>query len=217
MTIYRIADWEANGYDDSDFFESHYDTETGTLDAVEVGSTRYAGLCPERVAELALVRPISEAPLEVVEAIRKIFVSSIHGTLVFAEERDCEPQDANKGNRLKLAYEVKHKGEKIAAGLAGTVFWCGAFGKFYRNGYNKPGRHNRRVGLKLDDGRSVFVALKACNREKPAESSEALLVIAERISWKVHVAEVIGCRAWLTHDWITPCLAKLKASLVIQN
>lgn len=210
MTIYRVAEWEVNGYNDSDFCEAHYNTETDKLEGVEVHSTRYAGLCAERVAELAKVRHLSEAPMEVIESIRRIIVGRIHRALMSAEERDCKPENASNGNRLILNRDVRHKGETLVKGLAGTVFWCGAYGKFYKNGYNKPGRHNRRVGLALDDGRRVFVALSACDREKPAESSEVLLASAEKISWNVRVAEVVGCRAWLSHDYLTPMLKKLK-------
>lgn len=66
-TLYRCCDdWEHNGYDDSDWYCVAYDTSTGTLRRVEVGSTRHGGGVNHGGGVLPMtddVRPFAHAAL----------------------------------------------------------------------------------------------------------------------------------------------------------
>lgn len=157
--------WEHNGYDDSDFYAVVWDRADGIIRNVLTGSTRWAGgirsfpSCTDEDELYAAERQLARVMFK---ALRD------------AEHRDhFTPDDAERGQELELLVDGKWSDRitgtvhQYRAGDVGVVFWCHAYGTFYRKGYNKPGRDNRRVGLNFDDGRKIFVMLKKC--KKPGE------------------------------------------------
>lgn len=159
--LHKLTSWEDNGYHDSYFYVSVWDDEARTVRAIETGSTAYSGGNSE----------CSYPPISDVNALRDAITwlaDYIYNVIRPQEHADVlEPQAAELRADYRLTRAVKHKGEKYESGLVGRAFWSGAYGQFYRNGYNRPNRANTRVGLELTDGRKVFVALSAlrCNRE----------------------------------------------------
>lgn len=200
---HALCEWEANGYDDSDFFVAEYDDETGIVSKREIGSTRYAGGMDkyERVTDPDIVR---KAESWLAESTFAYLKSMDH----FAVE---EPDDAANGTRLRLLRDVRHKGEKYTAGTIGTAFWCGAFGTFYRNGYNKHNRFNRRVGIRLDDGRTFFCALEACRLDREVTSDIELRIHAEQIASRLDFTRHFG-GAWPTYDFANAVVRKASAA-----
>jgi len=178
MTKYLLDDRERNGRDDSDFYAIYFDTETGTIRSAEYGSTRYAGGGFTAPAEY-----LRDIPEEVKPKIAQAFAAEIYRRLKIEEDELVNrPRDAAKGDRLALLVNGTYTDKKVSppsvteytAGEAATVIWIGAFGTFYRNGYNHPNRSNRRVGLKFDDGRVIFVALSKCKLAREVLPDEYL-------------------------------------------
>lgn len=185
-----LTEWEVNGYDDSDFYASVYDDQTRTIEGICTGSTRYAGA---RSADQSVYPPISD-PVVLQGAIHALTVV-IFDTIRAAEYRDVmEPNDAPKGAILRTIRNCKHRGSVIPAGTVGEVFWCDAFGTFYRNGYNKPCRENRRVGMRLADGSSVYVALSACRLDREPMSDQELFERANVLADDCQFSKGTGLR-----------------------
>ena len=198
-----LCEWEANGYHDSYFYGIAFDTTTSEIVSVSLGATAYGG-----GADAVSHGPITPAiALAVRTAIRDRYIAEYRT----AEVMDIEtPADASNGQRLSLIRNVRHRGEKYLAGTEGTVFYCHAFGTFYRNGYNRPCRGNRRVGLRLDDGSSIYVALSACKRVEAPLTDDALMDNAERVARNAGAVKgLTGCRAWLSSDYISAPIAAL--------
>lgn len=175
-----LCDWEDNGYDDSDFYVSRWNAETGAIEAVLVGTTRGYMLAPAQVLatddEVLAARAAAER--EIFDAMRKA-----HHADVF------EPQSVGVGDKVAVA--IAHKAKDKAAGTTvelkvgdvGRVFWAKAMGTFHRNGYNRPGRDNIRVGIELADGRRAFLPLKKLRMAAEPRSDESLRAEAVRHSW----------------------------------
>lgn len=130
-----------------------------------------------------------DTPEQVWNRAEQLLAEHIYQLIRNAELRDVfEPQDAKFGTVLRLTEAHTHKdkttGAKttVAAGTVGEVFWCGAFGTFYRNDYNHPNRDNRRVGLRLLDGSKVFVPLKKCRLHKEPMTDSELRQRAEELA-----------------------------------
>ena len=179
---YSVADWERNGYHDSDFYALYFDSESKKLEVKMVGSTAYAGggYC----ANLVENPPVPE---ELVPEVYAALARSIFAGLRVAEDNRVErPDKVARGEKVAVLSAGKFKDKKsgssveYSAGEEGEVVWCGAFGKFYANGYNKPSRHNRRVGVKFADGRVAFMALTNVKLARAARSDAELMAIAER-------------------------------------
>ena len=189
---YALCEWERNGYDDSDFFVAEWDTEERTVTKREIGSTRYAG-------GIAGYTPVSD-PAMVRDA--QAWLVERMALLIANRDREnvLEPNDAPNGTCLRLLRDVRHKGIKYAAGTVGVSFWCGAFGKFYRNGYNRPNRFNLRVGIRTADGRSFFAALEACRLDREQEGEDVNRERAERQAARPNFTAFFG-GAWATHDY----------------
>ena len=169
--LHRLTEWEDNGYNDSDFWVSVYDDETNTLRSVLSGSTRFAGYAPGQGPDLG--EPISD-PQTLQKALRAL-AEHIHDLLSKAEHHDVyEPDHVERGATVRLLRTCKHKGTVGHEGAVGKVFWSGAYGQFFRKGYNKPGRENTRVGIELADGTTAFVALSACRLNREPEDDEEL-------------------------------------------
>jgi hypothetical protein len=181
----RVAhgtEWEHNGYDDSDFFIPSWDGEQ-IVQHLSF-STRFAGgftKPPEATDEQRLAARAWHK-----EALREAILKS-------EGYRVLEPGASamEHGLRLRLLkdhtfQDKKSGGTPVEAreGDVGEVFWHGAFGTFYRKGYNQPNRENTRVGLRLRDGQRIFIPLNKLRLdEEPMTESEAEEK-AEELSWK---------------------------------
>ena len=71
----------------------------------------------------------------------------------------CKGTGNHKANFRKVQGEYgKQVWNHIEAGTVGTVVGeVRSYGKFYRNGYNRPDRSNSTVAVKLDDGRELAI------------------------------------------------------------
>lgn len=177
MTKYLLADRERNFADDSDFYAIFWNTETNRIESEEYGTTRFAN-CPRVAPADVYIRPV---PQEIIElAIAYSAMRKFTALRMYDYDQVNEPDTANHGDRLTLTkkgtFKDKKTGEKIsyAAGDCGTVIWVGNFGTFYGNGYKTRNRSNCRVGLRLDDGRVIFVAMDKCKLARPLTSVESL-------------------------------------------
>ena len=91
----------------------------------------------------------------------------------------CGGSGQNTGEKLKTE-TGKPVWSKIAAGATGEVLSWRSFGRFYRNGYNRPGRENTTVQVRLDDGRVVPASLDALALAREPISAEEALVKLRR-------------------------------------
>ena len=201
--LYRLADWEENGYHDSYFYVALWNEGTQQVESVEYGATAYGGGW-NYTAE-------TEAPTpEIVAKACAWLADRIYAQAHAAEQRDVlEPATVTKGQDLRLTRNARNKGVKIPAGAVGRVFWSGAYGQFYRNGYNRPGRDNTRVGLELTTGERVFVALDACRLDREPMPDAELRQRAEALSLGCAFGKALSLKhAWDTHNF---ALAVLKA------
>lgn len=201
MAKYRLVEWENNGYNDSDFFIAYWDSDHGDIQAHMFGTTRFGG---DNTISDEYLMPTPD----VVLAAREALAAKIYAMMEHAENLDInEPTNAQKGERLELIKDTRHKKVKYEKGTQGTVIWIGAFGKFYRNGYNKPGRFNRRVGLKLEDGKVFFTALSNCKRAKAPMSEAEMRKIADRHAWGLNFKTAVSNHGgWLSCNWAKAAL-----------
>jgi len=176
MTKYLLADRELNGYNDSDFYAVFWDTETESIRSEMYGTTRCAA--PTVAPADEYLRDIPDDVLEKAKA----YLFQKMSDRIREEDRILvdEPAEVSRGDVLEIlesgSFRDRDAGVSIKyeAGEQGEVIWRGAFGTFYANGYNRVGRHNLRVGLKLSDGRTVFLALKKCKLARPYLSDEEI-------------------------------------------
>lgn len=171
---------EHNYYDDSDFYVIAFDWNTKTIFEHPTGSTRYAAgpsLGPSFV-------PVEHLPAEVLQVAREVAV--VNEVLEIMRRHHLRvmtpgPEEVQKGTRVVLTRKARNRElGTLEAGLAGKVFWIGSHGRFYRNGYNRPNRHNTRLGVEFDDGRKGFVALDACRLDEPELPEIDAVEIAKR-------------------------------------
>lgn len=158
LNLYYIGDYERNGYDDSDFYVVYWNDESGKIESEMYATTRGGMDC--RIMSL-LKRDISDS----VKARISAFIYDrdlTYGT--FLETRrvmEPQPDSLRKGSRVRFLKNSR-KGSKTpwVAGEAGSCIWQGWFGTFYaKGGYNTKGRHNGRLGVKMDDGRTVWCSM----------------------------------------------------------
>lgn len=210
-----LGEWERNGYNDSDFYAVRWNSETGKIENVEVGSTRYGG----GPCRFELIHATDEELLAAREAsVETIFASLKHA----ADRRINKPSKTHRGDKLRLLEDVQFLDKKRGTGLVraykgevGTVIWEGHFGTFYANGYNKPGRHNLRVGLKFDDGRVVFCSMEKCGLDEEMPTDAELREKAERLSWNGSFADH-SC-AWMSWNLAASRLPELKKVHDVQD
>jgi hypothetical protein len=213
---YSLCEWEENGYDDSDFYAAYYDDETGEVKSKLVGSTRYYG----GFSEDGKTNPFEYPTPEVVEKARKVLEEHIFARLREAEDRAVlTPERASKGDRLRTTtagiFKDKKKGTETPyeEGEVGTVIWAGHFGTFYRNGYNRRGRSNGRVGLRFDDGRVIFVALSKTRLDVDPASDEDLRERAERLSHGHQYGKMLSAKhAWDTRNFASAVAKEVKGA-----
>lgn len=196
---YLVAEWERNGYHDSDFLMAVWDTDKKKMESIEYGSTSHCGW----------TRPNYDHMNKADEAIQNEFrawaietASQIIHDGVVTEA--SEPNKVQIGDELITIRKTKKKDSTvIEAGIAGRVFWQGAYGSFYAKGYNKPDRTNTRVGLELQDGSKVFVALNACKRNVVIEPIEEVTKRMTNLmeDGRFNIGALTTCTAWLSNEY----------------
>ena len=203
---HKLMDWEVNGYDDSDFFGVYFDTDDGQLHKIELGSTRYAG-------GYNFGAEYAEPTLEIVELARVQLARLIFVALREAEHRDVmEPRNVSKGDvvRVSTAHKSKIAGQTLDIGTRIRVNDCTAFGKFYRNGYNQPGRGNRSIvgriiGQDPKPGEVlppiVRIPLNKCRLDREPLTDAELQERAEKLSHEHNYGAAFGMRAWESNNW----------------
>lgn len=182
---HALLEYERNGYDDSDFFCVYFDDATNTIGQQEIGSTRYAG----GLLFTGIHRHGAKAnfPADVLEAARKALANHIFSVISAAEHRDVlTPNPANIpfGTKVRVTENSSKRAKKnhFSAGEVGEVYWSGAFGTFYRNGYNRPNRENTSVGIRTLNGGRVFVPLTKLRLDREPLSDTELRERAEALS-----------------------------------
>ena len=174
--LYRLSEWEDNGYHDSYFHVALWNEDKQIVERVEFGATAYAGGWNYMAETLAPTK-------EIVGKACAWLANVIYRQIWAAEQGDVlEPKAVSKGQDLRLIRSARNKGVTVPKGAVGRVFWSGAYGTFYKNGYNRPGRNNIRVGLELTTGERVFVALSACRLDREPMGDEELRQRAENLS-----------------------------------
>ena len=102
MALLKIAEWEDNKYDDSDFYAAYFDPATGLIEREEIGSTRYAGKIQSATPHT------TNWTLETVDLFREAFQRYIYATLRYAENKDVlKPQNVEKGDVVKTLEILK--------------------------------------------------------------------------------------------------------------
>jgi len=198
---YYVCNWEDNGYHDSYFYGACWDTETKSIVTHGEGATAYAGGWSKPD-----IPKISSAPETVYSEFKEFCISRAAQMIFDSKQLDIsEPDSVQRGEDLVTIRTVKtRKFGIIEKGTRGRVFWSGAYGQFYRKGYNRPCRSNIRVGLETVAGDKVFVALNACSRDIKVEPLES---IKSRLSnsWdnkNFSVQPLVPCKAWLSDSYI---------------
>lgn len=196
---YKLCDWEDNGYHDSYFYGVYFDTDDQDLHSISLGSTAYSGGYDFN-GDYLLPTP------EIAELARRRLVEHIFQAIKAAEIRDVmEPKDVKQGIwvRLLVAHNSRKAGIALQPGDRVRVNRCDAFGTFYANGYNHPGRHNRSIvgtlAGRLD--KLIRVPLNKCRLDREPDTDEALRARAEELSHNHQYGAMFGCKAWLSNNW----------------
>lgn len=177
MAKFLLEDREANYYDDSDFYAIFFDTETGTIRSEMYGTTR--GFSPRVAPADKYLRPVPE---EILEKAREYLFEKASEDIRRRDRLEIDsPDSISRGDTVTLLCGGKYTDKKrdnvkisYEAGETAVVIWEGAFGTFYRNGYNRKGRSNTRVGLRFEDGRVVFIGLDKCKLSRAYLTDEEI-------------------------------------------
>jgi len=148
-----LRDREHNGYDDSDFWMTVWDAEKGAPEEICFASTR--GWSYPSYGSFVDATPEVRAAYDAWKAKQDAVWN--------AERAAAEKRVPKYGRTVVLNRNVRGK-HACKAGERGTVFWHGK-DKFAPSSYGVPlidtGVCGYRVGIKLADGRKVFVAATA--------------------------------------------------------
>jgi hypothetical protein len=129
-----------------------------------------------------------------------------------ADKRECfacKGYGELQGEKVKDA-NGKLVWEKFSIGLSGVVKYCGAYGTFYRNGYNQPGRHNRTVKFVTDEGKLVKAPLSKLRLAREPMTDEKLRERAESLSHDLHFGRMYPKCAWYDKHFAADVVAKAK-------
>lgn len=154
-----VNTWERNGYNDSDFIATVWDEASSTLKSVEYASTR--GWSYPNHAE------VDATP----EVKAKVAALEAEQARLDEEKRALrEARTPTNGKRVVVVKAVTRGKNQVAVGAEGEVFYFGEDkffnGNRYLNGHQlhlihalglRDPRTGNRVGIKLDDGRKIFV------------------------------------------------------------
>ncbi len=171
--LYFIADYERNGYSDSDFMVVYWNDATGKIEQQEYGSTRYAGNPAGGAFFASLERNI---PDSILAKIRDRIYDEALALFTINDTARVETPGSPElpfGTKVRfLTASTKRHAYQWAAGDTGEITWTGHMGTFYRKGYNKPNRENGRVGVRLADGRRVFAPMKAVRLDREIDPAQ---------------------------------------------
>lgn len=151
---------EFNGRDDSDFYALVWDETESKIKRIEYATTRFWTY--GNSAQIDATPEVKAKALAYwLDNYAKYYIDEY-------KVNTLEPQIVDKGDKVIFSRKVNsRKYGQIKEGTKGKAFWCGAYGTFYKNGYNKPCRANRRAGVELENGQKVFVALSALSLDRP--------------------------------------------------
>src|SRR5206468_7478237 len=122
---YVLTNWEKNGYNASDFFESYWNEDNQTVEFHEIGSTRYAnGASRSNYPAISDLGMLYKAVDWLAEHIFRVIRAEEHNDVL-------EPQKVERGDIVRLIRDCKHKGVPYPAGTRGEVVSLSYFGKFY--------------------------------------------------------------------------------------
>jgi len=116
-----------------------------------------------------------------------------------------------KGDPLKDA-SGRIVRQTIPAGTRLTVIAVTAFGRFFRKGYNKPGRENRSVTGRTDAGEVINIPMKKLRLAKEPMSDADLRERAVELSHHHAYGSMFGCRAWLSANYAAAVAKAAKAA-----
>lgn len=128
MSKYKLQDWEANGYNDSDFYGCYFDDEKNTIETVLLGTTRFA--CNSYSFGPEYLDPTPE----ILEKARVVLAESIFKQLRVHEDHDVltpGPTAVARGVEFRLLEDYKFR---VAEKEEQDCFKCNGTGKFTRNG-----------------------------------------------------------------------------------
>ncbi len=167
MTLYLLTDWEVNGYSDSDFWCTYYNTEDKTVHACEYGSTRYAGARTigwnGNVSTVVINGEHALAPTaEIVEEARQWLEGHIFERMVELDKRlvdEPNVEDLHPGLEVRLLADCKMQVNETEKCLK-----CGGSGHWTnpRNSADKrdcfgcKGTGTHVSGKKKVDGKLVY-------------------------------------------------------------
>lgn len=109
MTLYRLSEWEENGYHDSYGYMAYYDSEKGELGQVNHWATAYAG----GLDTSAYLSPTPEA----LEGARQLLEAKIYARLVADDQqRVFQPTDKQLeiGTKVRTTKGVRNKDRETA-------------------------------------------------------------------------------------------------------
>jgi hypothetical protein len=192
-----LVEFERNGYNDSDFFMVFFDSDKGSLGVQEIGSTRHAG----GIDRSGFVKDL---PAHELERARLDLQDRIQRALGLADQHDVlEPDNVAHGEVVRFLRDAGATSKfTYKQGDTGEVFYCSAFGTFYRNGYNHPGRNNRRVGLRLPDGTRVFSPLMYLRLHREPLTDDELRARATELSYHYQFGATAPGFTWAS--WENP-------------
>lgn len=175
MSLYKLDEYERNGYDDSDGYAVCWNSETGTIEQHLTWTTR-----GHMTNGPKLEQPTEEVlALAELEMARRIFNGLKHEEQARRERPGRD--ELVRGARVRIMRAVRsRKAGMIEAGSEGTVFWFGADqydGPHYRNSYKVQ---QYRAGVQLDDGRKYFFATRDLQLVLDMPSDEELQARARK-------------------------------------
>jgi hypothetical protein len=202
-TLMKWGSWEENGYHDSYFYIAAWHVEAGECVSLGDGATAYGGGgCQETFT------PWTDTELE---RARLWLAGRVFEGIKAAELRDVlTPNKVQRGDPVALLVEhknaVKVNGEKVQgqwtrfpAGTVATVIRADAFGTFYRNGYNKPGRENTSAVCRLPDGGIMKAPLAKLRLAREPMTDSELQARAAELSYGMECKSLLtGHGGWWT-------------------
>lgn len=154
-----LSEYERNGYDDSDFYATYWDAEKGEPVTVQFATTR--GWTYPLLATRVDATPEVRAAYDAWRAVK------LEEQRVAAAAK--EAATPRIGKTVEVTVPVTRGKSKCAAGERGEVFWLGKDGFARGDRYSSPMQRSImnaidplrdfRVGLKLADGRKVFLPI----------------------------------------------------------
>jgi hypothetical protein len=251
----QLCHWEQNGYSDSDFYTAWYDSETDTIHADCVWTTR--GVMTGDPTDKVGVRVNADDPILVkayeylekyirgalvadytrrhmepdVEDLRVGMTCEVTRKVKCANRADKCPKCNGTGHWVnpknsadkRECFGCKGRGANKSGGWlqipAGTVVIVDSwesFGKFYRNGYNRPNRGNTTVSGKLVNGTVVTVKLENLKQagEAPKEADFREKAHALACAGQFQAATGVKC-AWLSEHY-APCPQSFKNQIPLE-